>query len=545
MTTYVREHFERPIIKRYDQSEGAPPERLVYLLDHDYTQHSLSWNSLKNGDRVRIAALRAAAERLDCECFLALAEVHEIWSAYEEDDWDNHYRYNEDEDDDSEDEDCVESEKYDLNELIDNDITLHHWIDSAGQPMDGVPGFVNDYELHFTKPSSDMHPFKSEYEGYQGNYGNTLDRWYHRAAFVMWPRANTFALRAQASPQWAVNELLALPRENTVEFESRVKTLLRHWKETANSVEDSAFFAKLLEVSTRLSDSTLAIGWLVPLGLERLGREAMTRDFVPLIDKHGLSWAKELLAMWTQNRSWGLAPWVPLLAEICGDLHVSNRAPSHELAIWFLEMEVNIVRERFVVAFQRLPPWLDFDGFAEESNHLAHVLAAAVGISAFQVIDETLGFLINAKKNLPTSFFVSVLRACIARSPALGAHVVGSALHRECTSRLEAILRAPARKEGDWTMMYPLGCPCNDCNALKEFLGSSHTELDWPLNKERRQHIHRAIDSAQLPVRHTTSRTGRPYVLQLRKDPSLFSRERAYRAHVKQILEALPTMPPQ
>jgi hypothetical protein len=81
---------------------------------------------------------------------------------------------------------------------------------------------VSDDELHFTKPSSDMDPFKSEHEGYQGNYGNTVDRWYHRAAFVTWPRANTFALRAQASPQWAVDELMALPRANTAELEARV-----------------------------------------------------------------------------------------------------------------------------------------------------------------------------------------------------------------------------------------------------------------------------------------------------------------------------------
>lgn len=72
-------------MKRFSQTEPSPPERLVYLLDHEYTQRSLSWNQLKNGDGARVAALRAAAERLDCECFLALAEVHEMWTC--EDDY--------------------------------------------------------------------------------------------------------------------------------------------------------------------------------------------------------------------------------------------------------------------------------------------------------------------------------------------------------------------------------------------------------------------------------------------------------------------------
>jgi hypothetical protein len=85
LTTCAREHFTKPVLKRYRQSEPAPPERLVYLLDHEYTQRSLAWNYLKNGDRGRVAALRAAAERLDCECFLALAEVHEMWTCADDD----------------------------------------------------------------------------------------------------------------------------------------------------------------------------------------------------------------------------------------------------------------------------------------------------------------------------------------------------------------------------------------------------------------------------------------------------------------------------
>ena len=50
-------------------------------------------------------------------------------------------------------------------------------------------------------------PYQSEYEGYMGNYGNTLDRWYRRAAVVMWPLDRAFAARAEAGSQWALSEL--------------------------------------------------------------------------------------------------------------------------------------------------------------------------------------------------------------------------------------------------------------------------------------------------------------------------------------------------
>ncbi|HEX5995520.1 MAG TPA: hypothetical protein VFY84_10300 [Jiangellales bacterium] len=50
-------------------------------------------------------------------------------------------------------------------------------------------------------------PYASEYEGYMGNYGNTMDRWYRRAAIVVWPLRLAFAMRAEASPEWALNTL--------------------------------------------------------------------------------------------------------------------------------------------------------------------------------------------------------------------------------------------------------------------------------------------------------------------------------------------------
>ena len=83
---YVRAHFATPRPARGPRwpSEG-PPERLVYLLDHEYTQKGLAWGRLKNGDTVRAALLREVADRLDCEIVLALADVYESWSC--EDDW--------------------------------------------------------------------------------------------------------------------------------------------------------------------------------------------------------------------------------------------------------------------------------------------------------------------------------------------------------------------------------------------------------------------------------------------------------------------------
>ena len=41
-------------------------------------------------------------------------------------------------------------------------------------------------------PIDDWKPTSEEYEGYTGNAGNTLDRWYHRSAIVLWHREHHF-----------------------------------------------------------------------------------------------------------------------------------------------------------------------------------------------------------------------------------------------------------------------------------------------------------------------------------------------------------------
>ena len=82
----IHEFFTRPRRARWsgDHNMRSPPDRLVYLLDHEYTQRGFSGT----GSRMRTLGVRPrcgqSATELDCEIFLALADVHETWSCEEE-----------------------------------------------------------------------------------------------------------------------------------------------------------------------------------------------------------------------------------------------------------------------------------------------------------------------------------------------------------------------------------------------------------------------------------------------------------------------------
>jgi hypothetical protein len=73
----LREHFSTPVPRYYGGPAADPPNRLVYLLDHEYTPRALSWRRLKGADASRVALLQAAAGKADAQA--AAATLAPFW----------------------------------------------------------------------------------------------------------------------------------------------------------------------------------------------------------------------------------------------------------------------------------------------------------------------------------------------------------------------------------------------------------------------------------------------------------------------------------
>ena len=155
-----------------------------------------------------------AAERVGYEAVLALADIKTTLSAYPEDEYGYRrrcwYDDEEEEDDDSGGRTGTAGRKFDIQELVDSEVALTHWTGPDGRRLEQTSLAVSDGEVCASTENGDLVHYSSEYEGYMGNWGNTLDRWYHRAAVVVWPRAQAFANRAETSPSWALDQLAAM-----------------------------------------------------------------------------------------------------------------------------------------------------------------------------------------------------------------------------------------------------------------------------------------------------------------------------------------------
>lgn len=555
----LREHFETPLPpSRYDPDDAPPkepPDRLVYLLDHQYTERGLGWNRLKGNDAARVAALRAAAEGAGCEVMLALAEVQETWSCFD-DSWDDPWfhrgrRWELDEDDEWEADSPLPPdvpERYELEELQDWSITLHRWLDASGADAEAIDSDVDLEEVCATTPSVDLQPYASEYEGYMGNYGNTMDRWYRRGALVAWPRERAFAVRAKASPAWALETIEQRLRAGAVaEAREMAAALLPFWRTVAPRDERRRFFNRALRVAEGLDRPALAASLLQPFRVEALGPGGAPA-FVALVARYGEGWARSMLSEWSDDRRsvepdrlQGLAT----LPRLCEALRAADEGTGTLTARQLLQDLWTWLRKE-IAARRRLARPSERDAaLAELAEPLLGWLRGAAVVAAADLQEDAVAVLCAAENEALLPSLVQMLRTAVASQEAAGRDAPAlDAIGRHCSRLLTARLEVPARSAEDWSIAPPEGCRCEPCSRLGSFLSDPDTRrLEWPLAKPGRRHVHDKIDRHELPVRHQTRRSGRPFTLILEKAEALFEREATERRRLQEDLGWLEALP--
>ena len=525
--------FETPSPPRWSgDALRNPPDRLVYLLDHQYTSRGLAWNRLKNSDAVRAAAFREVAKRLDCQLDLVLADVHETW-ACEDEYWEERYgrrRCNDDEGQDERDDGSGESHR--LTELIDSGVELRH---ATGARRRALAAVVGIDELCYTKPSVELEPFESEHEGYMGNYGNTVDRWYHRAAIVLWPRDQTFVIRAKGSPCWGIGEVAKRLRRNVADSQALdlVRRLLPFWDQLARRDESPGTFAATLIVAVKLGNAPLASALLQPFALTSLTPKTAPR-VAELLDRYGEDWFRTLLRQWMSERgaydardellAWMRSGLPPLCRTLCGRPE-SSGGPG--IARWILKEQWTWLHKH-IEHVEELPA----KEMKKELVRLSEPVLAAVENARIDpelkrcIVD----FMADETDQLEV-LRLGVLRTAHERHGSNTLRAIGvKSLHTRCAQDLVRRLNAPPRAADDWSITTPLRCSCKLCDRLEAYLRAPRNlRFEWPLAKKERAHVHRAIDSQDLPVRHITRRVGRPFTLVLEKTPALFVRDAAER----------------
>lgn len=502
-----------------NEDTDKDPQKLIYLLDHSYTEKGLSWNHLKNVDALRAEALKQAAIALDLEIFMTLADVQETWDCEMEYD---DYRYRcrrkhyADEDDNEND--------IQLTDLIDSNTTLRHWIDANNKSSNYKECYASDSQIAWTKASDEFKPFNSEYEGWMGNYGNTMERWYHRAAIILWRKQDHYPVLFKMDANNVLLELLDLAKKKS--NESKVKTiinsLLSCWSEHMRDSSESSLISTALKLAVYVSDSQLAFTMIKDFNIKALNPKT-TKLILALQNAYGTAWCLSILKTWSESERYETVK-CETISHIASNL-LENKINNQEITSWILSYQLETIKTQNVASKKHDSRAELNKDINDRINEIIDFIKACIIVDNHAIHINAINYIINDSELYPILNLINVLNILKSslknKNPAKWGY---EKLSQYIVAQLENEKTNGLRNIDDWSINEKWSCNCHDCMILSDFLQSkTENKKIWPLAKDRRMHIHRAIDGLAIPVTHETEHTGSPHKLILTKTDKLFA----------------------
>jgi hypothetical protein len=513
------EQISKLIETRFEQESS---KRMAVLLEHKYSEAGLSFENLKNADRMKVDVLLHAAKQAECEAHLAIVTRWE--SGWAEGGYGGYYN-----DDD-----------YEMGEVDDWSLSVDHWIATDGKRKELGEINISEEDIVAEMNLEDMDADKQDVQEASGNAGATMERWYHRAALVIWPQRLNFYQLCQAGQHSAILQLKQMltagPATNIEQCQEFATEIINEWKLPNYHVvdEDYADAKTMFDLLIKIGSVKLLEQFLKNILTQILsGKEA--KAIIKICKQYGwLSFQSELALMAEQQKT--IIAFISVFEELCADTEESER----------LKLCKSLTPKVIATLKQS-------DNKNEESRWAAPnpPKKPSTLISFFKSL-----YRINETKRLATAvtYFISdtthyPLHSCLIPtvkklSPWFAKQTKASAsfkrLEKYCIDELKARTAEIVVYPTDWKQDISLSCSCADCEELQQFLlNPSEKAHNFRVKKERRQHLHQQIDGHKCNMSHQTTRTGSPYTLVCTKNYSSYDKRQTQWELDKKLLKEL------
>lgn len=532
-----------------DSDRWEPDMKLVWILEHDYSEAGLSFNILKNKDASVAKAFLWASKQAGLSIHATTLHIREGAS------YDDHYDY----DDDISDPDP----EYEPLEIYDRSMWLENWVSASGDRPDFGKVPLADEELLPEDALGDALPDEQRVHEAMGNGGASLERSYRITALAIWPESQTFRVFAKAGLANLLGYIESLIRKADQEPSMResvrevLLNTIRGWEELervftylgagsdnkvalartglslADGFKDASVNSELLSgvvisrYSGELNDSLLEVMLATDPGdlgefIAELGETWFSdypREMVALMNslqdrvdlRSGSAWT-DLFRRWLNSMMRSLPQLarnsVPKQADRWSeppDPVTLDAATIHVLmrSLWRFGMDGTA---RLFVEFLTEAPTV-----ADPHREIA---VAIEGICAVPIVG--------------TGGYAAGLRELILYS----------------ANNLLARSGEPPPPPHDWIIPpRDLACNCDWCSKVREFCGDPESpELRIKATKHYRVHVEGEIRYAKLDVALSTVTEGLPYTLVCTKtrgaDPGILRRYKSDIEAMKQIMGA-------
>ncbi len=524
----------------HDGINQQPPTeqaKKAFLLEHEYTSASLSLQHLKGSDFIHGQIIQQAAKRLGFDIHLALLSYY--ISGEPEMDYDDYsYGRGYDHNDDIDEATCAMS--YVIEEYI--DVKSGYSLDGKRQNLGALTFTPANIIANtpFTERSAD----ETEYEGYMGNYGPTLERWYHRAAIIFWPQDYRFNIMARAGPEASVPDLLNMLDTLKCGVATQGDTAMVNCHAYATQIIahganwDAPCIKSMCSILTTLNSQSLALDFTV-LMLEKNIKPGTGRSLSRLFNYFAWSMAEKPLM-----DAFSAADHAPeLLMALLTELNKSGndtdrnkhlQADSFKchllfsLAKKFMQKLENQGNTRFHYNY----------GDSNKQTMIKQSLSDCANLFSKTMTNKLIVHYLNTLKQYPMhKVHILLLKQHHKHQKKL------SAAMKQYLDKLIQLLqertRTAIRPPAHWGMDYQWSCSCSDCELLKTFLiNKTESKLAVKLAKERRRHMHQIIDGNEIDVTHVTVRKGSPLTLVFQKHRDSYIKRENTRLKELKVLES-------
>jgi len=494
----------RRILK--EQFEHNERNKLAFLLTHHYSQAGLSFDGLKNLDRAKAEILVQAARKADCEAHLALVTLWAEGSA------EGGY-YGGDDDD------------YDMEEVYDQTLSAGDWQTLDGQECSFGEIAIAEDEIVADNPLDDDEPDEQEVHEFTGNEGATMERWYHRAALVVWPRQRHFFHLGQAGQKSTVPQLEAmvhgwvtsgLSKESPQwqQCRSFANEIIAQWSTPPLSSGKTDNDAKiLLDLVVRLDDLPLIKRFMKKVLIQTFeGTEGA--HIAPLCEQYGWDTFQEELGLMAENSKNGkTAGFATLLEQFC----CLEQQPDRGRLQMCQALAGKTVTALIACDTDSTKPIPGKQGEEKRSELVVSLFKALSTIDETELLNRAVDHFIGNKEQYQVrSVLIPALntlyRWVVDRKQAVSAPLMK--LIDACTVELTAGTASPPAEPTDWAQSIKLPCRCSYCGDLQAFIRApDRREHRFKVRKDRRQHLHQQISKYVPDMTHVTERIGSPQTL--------------------------------
>jgi hypothetical protein len=532
------EHVERIRSILRDLAKDDSVRKLAVTLGHQYTKGGLTWDALKGVDRAKARVLLEAARQEEWRAYLALLTFWESGSAEYADDGYGYRRRrrrwydDEDENDDDYGEEDDASE-YEMGEIFDSSLTAEHLVDGDGKGLPIEKLNVEEDEVLDFESLKDIDP-EEEFEGYTGNAGMTLDRWYRHAAIVLWPEDRHFEILCDRDSREIVpvlSQMVTRWRQSKGKDAAALKkqctdlaaAVLANWTENQydEADPDEPGTGDLLKALAALDDPKLIGRFIGQLMVKDIAVDP-GKSLATLCQKYGWgTFRQELLTVMAATTAETMVRNVRLLEQVCS-ARPRKKEGWGELCVGLAEALVPAVE-----AVDRKAPSLDWRiRDPERSGVLAGLARSLILTGQSELLARVVAHALATPKKYPLRS--AQVPALLSLRPWLKGHLKKpcAALSRwvaSCREQLESLTARAPEEPTDFRRPAEVGCKCEDCAELKRFLKDPTKPVHrFRLREDRRRHLEHNIRDYKCDLDLKTERTGSPHTLVCTKNKASY-----------------------